>query len=87
MLKIRSQLHPAIKEDLVSFLKANLDLFVWTHSDMRVIDPAIACHCLSIDPTILPIKQKRRYLGLESFKALKEEVDRLINKNFIREAD
>ena len=50
------------------------------------IDPNIINHALNIDPKFPPKQQKRRPMDDERKKALKEEVDRLRENKFIREA-
>ncbi|MCQ7582465.1 retropepsin-like domain-containing protein, partial [Salmonella enterica] len=49
-LRIGIGLMEPSKAELISFLKANLDVFAWTHEDMVGIDPDIICHMLNIDP-------------------------------------
>ena len=49
-----------LRESIIEFLKSNLDIFAWTHDDMPGIDPSTICHKLNVDPSIRPIKQKRR---------------------------
>ena len=39
ILKTGSHLNPETRDALVSFLKANLDVFAWSHADMVGIDP------------------------------------------------
>lgn len=74
-LKIKSQLnHPMMKE-LVGFLRANNDVFTWTHLDMYGITFAIASHALNIDPNHVSVKQKRHGMDSERDDALKEDVD------------
>ena len=58
-------------------------MFAWSHSDMVGIDPNIISHVLNIDPKHPPKQQKRRPLDDERKKALKEEVDRLVENKFI----
>ncbi|KAG7548011.1 Ribonuclease H domain [Arabidopsis suecica] len=82
---IGSDLEPAIREDLISFLKQNKDSFAWDSSNLRGISLEITSHELNVDPTFRPIKQKRRKLGPERAKALHEEVDRLLKIGYIRE--
>lgn len=48
-LKIGSQLTPKLRERLTKFLKANLDVFAWSHEDNIGIDPNVICHRLNID--------------------------------------
>ena len=50
ILKIGSHLNPDTRDALVSFLKANLDVFYWSHADMVGIDPEVMCHRLNINP-------------------------------------
>ncbi|CAA0813225.1 Unknown protein, partial [Striga hermonthica] len=50
------------------------------------IDPGVASHKLNLDRTVRPIVQKRRKMGSDCQKALEEEVKKLINNKFIKEA-
>ncbi|XP_024021322.1 uncharacterized protein LOC112091560 [Morus notabilis] len=86
VLKVGSDLTPSLRVEVESFLKKNLDVFAWNHADMEGIDPKFICHFLNIDPSYPPKCQKRRPMNPEGYEALKEEVDKLINKSFIREA-
>jgi len=86
VLNVGSQLSVKVRTELILFLKANLDVFAWSHADMCGISPEIAVHTLNIDPTFTPIKQKRRTQGPERSAALKEEVDKLMQNGFIRES-
>ena len=49
MLKVGSQLSQEMQQELVDFLRATLDVFAWTHSDMCGISSDIASHTLNID--------------------------------------
>src|SRR5574338_956581 len=86
MLKVGSQLNKQTQQELVEFLRANLDVFAWTHSDMCGISPSIASHSLNIDPRHVPVKQKRRGMDPERSATLKEEVEKLEANGFIRDA-
>ena len=79
-LRVRRNLAGIVKEKLVEFLKANLDLFAWSHEDMVGIDPSVMCHHLNIDPKARPVRKKRRALDPKRDAALKEEVDKLKGK-------
>ena len=50
------------------------------------IHPEIMCHLLDIDPQAKPVHQKRRTLDADHYKALQDEVDRLLKIGFIRES-
>lgn len=86
VLKIGSRLVPEVCEALVKFLKANLDVFAWSHEDMVGIDPAVMCHHLNIDPSKKGARQKRRPISGERAEALQEEVDRLMKAGMVKES-
>ncbi|CAA0811126.1 Unknown protein, partial [Striga hermonthica] len=85
-LRIGSHLQEPLRAELISFLKHNSDVFAWKHEDMKGIDPGVASHKLNLDRTVRPIVQKRRKLGPDRQKALEEEVKKLIDNKFIKEA-
>jgi len=66
-------------------LRRNTNLFAWQPSDMTRIHPSIICHKFSICSQAKPLSQKKRKMGEEWCKAIKEEVDKLVKANFIRE--
>ncbi|XP_024020312.1 uncharacterized protein LOC112091304 [Morus notabilis] len=86
VLKMGSGLAPSLKIEVEDFFKKNLDVFTWNHADMEGIDAEVICHSLNVDPSYPPKCQKRRPMNPERYEALKEEVDKLINNGFIREA-
>ncbi|KAL2479481.1 Uncharacterized protein Adt_32447 [Abeliophyllum distichum] len=47
VLYIRKELDESIKTRLTTFLKTNIDVFAWEHTDMEGIDPKISCHRLN----------------------------------------
>ena len=83
--KIGAKLPPKVKGSLVQFLKDNKDVFAWSHEDMPGINPSIISHKLNVDPSLPPVKQKRRVFAPERNNAIMEEVDKLLMVNFIRE--
>ncbi|KAL2512216.1 Reverse transcriptase domain-containing protein [Abeliophyllum distichum] len=85
-LQVGKDLIKEPKEALKRCLRDNLDVFAWRHEDMIGIHPKISCHHLNIDPKFPSHRQKRRPLNLEKYEALKEEVSKLLQSNFIREA-
>ena len=52
--QIGAQLPPQEKEELVEFLKRNIDVFTWDAYDAPGIDPAFICHHLNVNSTITP---------------------------------
>ncbi|KAG7529698.1 Reverse transcriptase domain [Arabidopsis suecica] len=74
---VGQDLDPAIREDLITFLKENKYSFAWSSANLRGISLEVTSHELNVDPTYRPIKQKRRKLGPERAKAVHDEVNRV----------
>jgi hypothetical protein len=70
---------------LVDFLKANLDVFAWKPSDMKGIPREVAEHKLNIKTGLKSVKQCLRHFNNEKYKAIGEEVMKLLSAGFIRE--
>ena len=83
--RIGANLPPHVKKLVVQIIKDNKDVFAWSHEDMPGIDPSIISHKLNVNPSLRPIKQKRRVFAFERNNAIMEEVDKLLAANFIRE--
>ena len=58
VLKFGKILSDELREEISTFLKQNLDVFAWTHSNMEGIDPAIMCHHLNLDSNKKSIRKK-----------------------------
>jgi len=86
-VRIGSQLLQLVKEDLVTFLKHNSDVFSWSHEDMPGIDPSVIVHKLNVELNRRPVKQRRRTFAAERNQAIVEEVEKLLKAGFIREVD
>ncbi|XP_059441915.1 uncharacterized protein LOC132174241 [Corylus avellana] len=85
VVKIGSQLSSEVRESLVTFLKANLEVFAWTHEDMAGISSEEILHQVNVDPSIKPVKNKRRKFAHERNMAIAEEVEKLLRARFIEE--
>ena len=86
VIKISKGLKGELAHQLTEFLYQNQDVFAWTHADMVRIHPEIMCHRLNIDLQAKPVHQKQRALDANRYKALQDEVDRLLKIGFIRES-
>ncbi len=82
---IGTRMDGRLRESIIEFLKSNLDIFAWTHEDMPGIDPLTICHKLNVDPSIWPIKQKRRVFAPNRNQAISDEVEKLLAAGFIIE--
>ncbi|KAL0408326.1 UNVERIFIED_CONTAM: hypothetical protein Sradi_1767000 [Sesamum radiatum] len=68
----------ALETLMVEFLKGNADLFAWSPADFRGIDPEVIVHRLNVDPSVRPIKQRKRSFGAERNRVIEEEVSKLM---------
>jgi hypothetical protein len=60
-------------------------VFEWSTSDLVEINRDIIGHLLQVNPNARPTKQKLCKMAEEKVQAVKVEVQRLLNKCFIRE--
>ena len=54
--QIRAQLPLLEKEELIEFLRRNVDVFAWNTYEAPRVDPSFMCHHLNINPSITPKK-------------------------------
>ena len=52
--QIVAQLPPPEKEELIEFLRKNVDVFVWSAYEAPGVDPSFICHHLNVNPSITP---------------------------------
>ena len=83
--QIRVQLPPREKEDLLAFLRKNVDVFAWSAYEALKVDPNFICHHLNVNPTMTPKKQPPRRSSKEHAEAIKEEVIKLKRARAIKE--
>ena len=55
VLKLGKNLSNELRETISAFLKKNLDMFAWKHSDTKGIDHAVMCYCLNLDSNKKPV--------------------------------
>ena len=55
--QIGSQLPQQEKEELIEFLKQNIDVFAWNTYKAPGVNPEFICHHLNVNPLIVPKKQ------------------------------
>ena len=75
--QVESQLPQQEKEELVEFLKQNIDVFAWNTYEAPGVDLEFICHHLNVNPSIVPKKQPHRCPSKEHAEAIREEVTRL----------
>ena len=58
--QIGFQLPHQEREELIEFLKRNIDVFAWNAYEAPGVDPEFICHHLKVNPLITPKKQPPR---------------------------
>ena len=75
--QVKAQLPPQEKEELVVFLKRNIDVFAWNVYEAPGVDPSFICHHLNVNLSVTPRKQPPRRSSKEHSDAVKNEVMKL----------
>src|SRR3954463_3400058 len=70
---------------LIIFLREKWEIFAWCPADMPGIPREFAEHALRIKPNTRPVKQALRRFSEPKRRAIGEEVNRLLDAQFIRE--
>jgi hypothetical protein len=70
---------------LVTFLRANVDVFAWQPSQMPGIPREVIEHHLKIYPDARPVQQRPRKQSVERQNFISEEIKRLLDAGFKRE--
>ena len=83
--QIGSQLPHQEREELIEFLKQNIDVFAWNTYEAPRVDSEFICHHLNVNPLIAPKKQPPRRPSKEHAEAVREEVTRLKQAGAIKE--
>ena len=83
--QLGSQLPHQEREELIKFLKQNIDVFAWNAYEAPGVDPEFICHHLKVNPLIAPKKQPPHRPSKEHAEAVREEVTRLKQVGAIKE--
>ena len=83
--QVGAQLPPREKEELLAFLRRNIDVFAWNAYEAPGVDPDFIFHDLNVNSVLLPRKQPLRRSSKEYFDAVKKEVNRLKQARAIKE--
>ena len=75
--QIEAQLPPQEKEELIVFLRRNVDVFAWNTYEALGVDPSFICHHLNVNPSITPKKQTHRRSSKNHSDAIRDEVMKL----------
>ncbi|KAL0409689.1 UNVERIFIED_CONTAM: hypothetical protein Sradi_1903300 [Sesamum radiatum] len=83
--RIGSHLDEEAKKEITLCLRHKGDIFAWTPQDLEGNDPQVITHHLNIDPSCKPVKQKKRYFGLEKDRIIQAKVNKLMAAGHIEE--
>ena len=75
--QIGSQLPQQEREELIEFLKQNIDIFAWNTYEALGVDPEFIYHHLNVNLLVAPKKQLPRRPSREHAEAVREEVAKL----------
>ena len=85
IFKVRVQLPPWERQDLIDFLKKNIDVFAWSTYEALGVDPDFICHRLNVNPSAITKKQPPRCSSREHSDTVKGEVLKLKQAGAIKE--
>ena len=83
--QIGAQLPLLEMEQLVEFLRKNVDVFAWDAYEAPRVDPNFICHHLNVNPSIAPNRQSSRCPSREHAEAIRNEVTKLKQAGAIKE--
>ena len=75
--QIGAQLSPQEKEELIEFLRKNVDVFAWNSYKALGVDLSFLCHHLNVNPFVTPKKQLPRRSSKDHSDAVRDEVMKL----------
>ena len=83
--QVGSQLPQQEKEELVEFLKRNIDVFAWNTYEAPGVDPDFICHHLNVNPLVTLKKQLPRRPSKEHAETVRQEVTKLKQARAIKD--
>ena len=83
--QVGAQLPIREKEELMVFLKKNIDVFAWNAYEALGVDSNFIFHHLNVNPAVLPKKQPPRHSSKKHSDAIEDEVIKLKQVEAIKE--
>ena len=83
--QVRAQLPPQEKEELIEFLRRNVDVFTWNAYEASGVDPSFICHYLKVNPSVVPKKQPHWRSSKDHSEVVKDEVTKLKHAEAIKD--
>jgi hypothetical protein len=82
-LYINSDLEVEQQDQLIQMIQEQSDAFAWDYSDMKGIHPDTCIHHIYTNDQIRPVRQPQRRMNPSLKDIVKEELQKLLNVNFI----
>eukprot|EP00253_Pinus_taeda_P035613 PITA_35613 len=82
-LNINKNLEKSQQEELTKILQKHSIALAWEYTDMKGIDPKTCIHHIYIEENSRPIRQPQRRMNPNLREIVKEELQKLLNVNFI----
>ena len=82
-LNINKNLEKFQQEKLVKTLQRHSYTYAWEYTDMKGINPKTCTHHIYIEENCKPIRQPQRMMNPNLREIVKEELQKLLNVNFI----
>ena len=83
--QVNSELPAQEKDELIGFLRENVDVFAWDAYEAPGVDPSFICHHLNVNLFVAPKKQPPRCLLKEHANAVRDKVMKLKKAGAIKE--
>lgn len=71
------------KQELTDLLQEFKDIFAWNYTDMKGVDPKFCMHKINLKKDAIPLVSQRYRMNPNYAKAVKEELDKLLQVGFI----
>nr|XP_027076063.1 uncharacterized protein LOC113699918 [Coffea arabica] len=84
-VKVGTCLGDSIRDSLQSLLEEYAEIFAWSADDMPGVPTELAVHRLQVDPSVRPVKQKKRSFAPERKDVVKGEVGKLLEAKIVKE--
>ena len=83
--QVGAQLPHREREELIEFLRKNVDVFAWSAYEASRVDPNFICHHLNVNPSVTPKKQPFRRSSRDHSDAVKDEVTKFKHAGALKE--
>ena len=83
--QVGSKLPPQEREELIGFLRENVDVFAWNAYEAPGVNPSFICHHLNVNSSVTPKKQPPQRLSKEHANVVRDEVMKLKKAGDIKE--